>query len=102
MSFGERPALDIAFGIAKEGAVVNSIGAFSASASPIILARGVNPRLMANLAVVKTSAAPPSFSGDAFAAVTVPSGLKTGFKVGTLAAFNFLIPSSSVIIFFLL
>jgi hypothetical protein len=52
--------------------VVKSMGACSASAKPRILARGLSPSARAFSSLISSSADAPSFSEDAFAAVTVP------------------------------
>ncbi|MNR10351.1 hypothetical protein D3C85_1265990 [compost metagenome] len=43
------------------------------------------PSAFALSALIKTKAAAPSFRVEAFAAVTVPSFLKTGFSAGILS-----------------
>ena len=53
------------------------------------------PRFAATAADVTTSAAPPSLMLDAFAAVTVPSFVKAGFRPGILSSCAFFGPSSS-------
>jgi hypothetical protein len=45
--------------------------------------------------LINTNAAAPSFRVDAFAAVTVPSFLNTGFRVGILSNFTAAGSSSS-------
>jgi hypothetical protein len=62
-------------GIARDGAIVKSIGCVAASAQEIIFAIGFSDEDFARSAVDNTNADAPSFIDDAFAAVTVPSFL---------------------------
>ena len=52
-------------------------------------ASGLIPRSAAKLALVTTTAAPPSFSGQALPAVIRPSSRKTGFRP---ASFSTVVP----------
>ena len=81
--------------MAKLGEVVNHSGACSASANPFIFAKGFKPNSSAFSLLIKTKAAAPSFMVLALAAVTVPSLINTGFKVGIFSKFTFLYSSSS-------
>mmetsp|Transcript_13831 Transcript_13831/g.45134 ORF Transcript_13831/g.45134 Transcript_13831/m.45134 type:complete len:201 (-) Transcript_13831:620-1222(-) len=73
---GATPAWSSALGTARAGATVKSTGAVCASAKPAMAQIGSRPWALANFSDVTTSAAAPSLSFDAFAAVTVPSFLK--------------------------
>ncbi|MCY1534379.1 hypothetical protein D9M68_697490 [compost metagenome] len=66
--------------MACTGATGNCPGANAAAAWPTIRARGVSPDISACRCRVSTSAAAPSDIEEAFPAVTVPSGVNTGFK----------------------
>ena len=89
------PAALIAFGMAMEGVVVNHIGSCAASAKPRIFAIGFIPSSCAFSLLINTTAAAPSLMVEAFAAVTVPSFVKTGFNPGIFSKFTFLNSSSS-------
>jgi hypothetical protein len=60
-----------------------------------MIARGLIPNSSAFSLLINTNAEAPSFNVDAFAAVTVPSFLKTGFKAGILSNLTALYSSSS-------
>src|ERR1700761_5284322 len=84
-----------AFGIARDGAVVNFDGCFSASPHPRIFAIGFRLCDFRTDSETRTSAAAPSESGEALAAVTVPPcGLNAGFSVFILSSLKFLGSSS--------
>jgi hypothetical protein len=72
MSGTVSPARRSAIGIAREGAIVKSIGLVAASAQESILAIGFKDSLCARSAVLKTRADAPSLIELAFAAVIVP------------------------------
>ena len=82
-------------GIAKAGATEKSTGAHEASAKEIILASGFPSCCLAASADISTVAAAPSFNVLAFAAVIVPSFLKTAFKPAILSKLT-LVNSSSM------
>merc|ERR1719500_1889667 len=76
-----------------------SMGSVAPSAYPTTLANGVQPVSAALSAVIKTVAAAPSDSVEAFPAVTVPPSLwKTVGNFANLSKFTFLNSSSSVTI----
>ncbi len=50
-----------------------------------IFANGVTPNSEAFSSLITTTAAAPSFKGQALPAVTVPSGRKTGFNCETFS-----------------
>ncbi len=85
-----------ALGIALAGATVNHSGSNAASAYPFMVANGFKFNLSAFSLLIKINAAAPSFNVEALAAVTEPSLLKTGLKVGIFSIFTFLYSSSSV------
>ena len=68
-------------------------GSTPAVAHDLIVANGVNPRFLASLAVIRTTAAAPSLMPDAFPAVTVPSGLNAG---RSLANVSFVVPARGI------
>ena len=72
----------MSFVAAGTGAVVNHCGACEWLAWPRIRARGLRPFSSAVARLVTTSAAAPSEIDEAFAAVTVPSLAKAGFRCG--------------------
>ena len=85
----ETLAWSSALGMAREGEVVNFDGCCAASPQPRSLARGVRLCCFSADSETKTSAAAPSESGDAFAAVTVPSvDLNAGRRVRVFASLN--------------
>mgnify|MGYP005658555523 CR=1 FL=1 len=51
----------------------------------MILARGLMPNSAARVSLITTTAAAPSFRGQALAAVTVPSGRNTGESCETFS-----------------
>ena len=61
-----------------------------------IRAKGVTPSSSALALLVSTTADAPSLRLEALAAVTVPSGLKTGRRVGILSYLTCLYSSSSI------
>src|SRR5688500_4253152 len=73
--------------MAPTGAVVNQPGSCACVEWPTTTARGARPRFSAVERRIMTRAAAPSDIELEFAAVTVPSRLKAGFKVGIFARF---------------
>ena len=57
-------------------------------------ARGCKPNAIAFSSLITTNAAAPSLIVEAFAAVTVPSLVKAGFKLLTLSNFTLVYSSS--------
>ena len=55
-----------------------------------IRAKGVSPNFFARISLITITAAAPSFSGQAFPAVTEPSGRNTGLSC---ASFSAVVPS---------
>ena len=84
-----------AFGNAIEGATVNNSGSIAASAYPFIVAKGFSPNSSALSLLINTSAAAPSLIVEALAAVTVPSFVKAGRRLGIFSK-RTLVNSSSV------
>lgn len=73
------PACLRALGIAREGAVVNLLGALAASPQPRIWAMGLMFSSFSFASETRTTAAAPSLRGDELGAVTVPvPGMKAG------------------------
>ena len=64
-------------------------GRIAATVEATIRARGLKPSFAARTSDITSTAAAPSFSGQALPAVTVPSSLKTGFSA---ASFSIVVP----------
>ena len=73
---------------------MNHSGAPLKTAPPTIRACGESPSSFTLAAEPTSKAAAPSLMLDALPAVTVPSGLKTGFKARSFTSSNFAGPSS--------
>src|SRR5579862_3874615 len=82
----DQPAFSSTRLMAPAGVVVNHSGACAKPAYATTRARGVAPAARAADSLASTSAAAPSEIEEELAAVTVPSLLKEGFRLG-----NFLI-----------
>jgi hypothetical protein len=95
MSFVASPARASVFWMASAGAMVNSAGARAAPPQATSRASTGRPSFLARSALIRTSAAAPSLMDEAFAAVTVPSFLKTGLSEAILSGRAFFGPSSS-------
>lgn len=88
-ALSSMPACLRALGMARAGAVVNLEGFCAASPQPRILAMGFRLCSLRAASETRTRAAAPSDSGEALAAVTVPSlGLKEGRRVRVLDSLN--------------
>ena len=68
----ERLACFKAFGIAKDGAIVKSIGSSGGFTPTRNFSQRLQVQFLQFLLETKITAAPPSFNEDAFGAVTVP------------------------------
>ena len=79
MSFIVIPARSSAFLIASIGPSPMISGLRAETELEMIRASGVIPSSSARFRLITTTAAAPSFSGQALAAVTRPSGRKAGF-----------------------
>ena len=75
-----QPAFSSAFRDAGIGPVPMTAGSTPAVAEDTIRASGSSPRALASAALISTSAAAPSLSPEALAAVTEPSFVKAGFS----------------------
>jgi len=76
--------------MASDGAVVNLLGAWAASAQPRILAIGLMLSSFSLASETRTTAAAPSFKGDELGAVTVPeSGRKAGLMARSFSGFSY-------------
>jgi hypothetical protein len=62
----------------------------------MIFANGLSPSSSALDLLIKTRALAPSFKFEALAAVTIPSDLKTGLRLGILSNLTALYSSSSL------
>lgn len=83
------PACFRALGMAREGAVVNLLGAFAASPQPRILAMGLRLRDLSLASETRTRAEAPSLRGEALGAVTVPvPGMKAGLIERSLSVLS--------------
>jgi len=80
-----QPAFSNAFLVAGMGPVPMISGSTPACAQEAMRARGLRPRRLASSALIRTTAAAPSFSPEALAAVTEPSLLKAGRRPETLS-----------------
>ena len=90
MSLIDMPVFFSSCSIAGIGPSPITSGRIAASVEAIIRARGVKPSAFAFSSLITSSAAAPSFSGQALPAVTEPPSLNTGFSE---ASFSNVVPA---------